>query len=91
MKIKIRTKEGEFIADFPDALKIEGNLLTRLWPNGIEITEVIVPEWHGYEIIEQVSDNTEVTYPVQQRPYVESQFQIFNIGKNLTNEDEGTE
>jgi len=91
MKIKIRTKEGEFVGDFPDVIKVHNNMLTRLWSNGIEVTETIILDWHGYEIIEQVSDDSEVTYPVQNRSFIKGQFKLWNFNTDLPNEDEGAE
>ena len=93
MKIKIRTKEGEFIDDAPNVIKVENGFITTLWPDGIEITEKPMLEWGGFEVIEQVPDDTEVTLPVQERHSVEGQFKfkIWNFNKDLTNKDEGAE
>lgn len=84
MKIKIRTKEGEFVAKFSNVIKVIGKSLTRDWDNGIEVTETPIIEWHGYEVIKQVSDEEEITFPVQERPPVVEQwkFQIFNLKDN---------
>jgi hypothetical protein len=81
MKIKIRTKEGEFVGDFPDVIKVTNKMITTLWENGIESTETPMVMFHGFEVIEQVADDSEVTLPVQERQPVLDQwkFQILNL------------
>ena len=92
MKIKIRTKEGEFVEDFPHVLEVKGKHYTiPFGDNGVMLTISPILEFDGFEIIEQVTDDTEVTYHVQKRYPAEGQwkFKLWNFNKDLPNEDEG--